>query len=202
MGVITVSKQFASGGVELAEQLAKELGYQLVGRRVLTELAKTLDMSEAQVELLKRGPEARWISLVDNYLIHTVRRIAQQPEAALNDKQYFAAVQELVKRLASEGNVVILGWGAQLILGQGPEIRHFRVVCPLEQRGERYAQRARIPLDQAQDECRRQDELSAGYVSHYLKRDWAEAELYHLTLNLGLLNFDFARAIRAIQATL
>lgn len=200
MGVITISKQFASGGVELAEQLAKTLGYQLVGRRVLTELAKTLDMSEAQVELLKRGHEARWISLVDNYLIHTVRRIAQQPEAALNDKQYFAAVQQLVRRLASEGNVVILGWGAQLILADQPDILHLRVVCPLEQRGARYSLRARIPQDQAMDECKRQDELSAGYVRHYLKRDWAEAELYHLTLNLGLMDFD--RAIKAIQATI
>jgi len=169
---------------------------------VLTELAKTLDMSEAQVELLKRGHEARWISLVDNYLIHTVRRIAQQPEAALNDKRYFAAVQELVKRLATEGNVVILGWGAQLILGDQPGTRHFRVVCPLDQRGNRYAQRARIPVDQAMAECQRQDELSAGYVRHYLKRDWAEAELYHLTLNLGLMNFDHGQAIKAIQAVL
>lgn len=202
MAIITISKQFAAGGVELAERLGAKLGYKVVGKKVLTELAQALDLSEAEAELMKRGQEVGLISLVDNYLIHTVRRIAQKPEAALNDQRYFQTVEKLVKDLAAQDNVIIMGWGAQIILAEAANARHFRVVCPLELRGRRLADKNRLPLSQAMGECERQDGFSANYVQHYLKQDWAAPELYHLSINLGHLLFDFDRAIKAIESVL
>jgi cytidylate kinase len=202
MAVITISKQFAAGGVELAERLAAKLGYKLAGKKVLTELAQALDLSEAEAELMKRGEEVGLISKVDNYLIHTVRRIAQKPEAALDDQRYFQTVEKLVRELAAQDNVILLGWGAQVILAQAANARHFRVVCPLELRGRRLAERNRLPLAQAMGECQRQDGFSQHYVQHYLKQDWAAPELYHLTINLGHLTFDFDRAIKAVESVI
>ena len=160
MAVITISKEFASGGVTLAHDLAKELNYKLVGRSVLAELARRLGMSEAEVELLKRGKDTRWIRLVDNYLLHTVRRMSQQPDAALDDKQYFQAVQKLIRDVASEGDVVTIGWGPSLSLMGMPDVVNIRVVAPLEDRGLRLHKDRGIPVEQAVQECERQDGYS------------------------------------------
>lgn len=140
MAVITISKQYASGGVDLAQQLGRELGCPVVGKAILAQLAQRLDMSPGEVELLHRGQEARWFRLVDEVFLHTVRRIAQRPEAALDDQRYFAMVRQLVGDLADQGEVIILGWGGQYLLADRPEVHHFRVVAPLAERGRRLAQ--------------------------------------------------------------
>lgn len=202
MAVITVSKEFASGGITLAQQLAKDLGYRLVGKSVLAELSRRLGMSEAEVQLLKRGKDTRWIRLVDNYLLHTVRRMSQQPDAALDDRQYFQAVQKLIQDVASEGDVITVGWGAQFILMGMPDVLNIRVVAPLDDRGLRLHKDRGIPVEQAVQECERQDGYSQAYIKTYLDGDWADPRNYHLVINMGALGFDIAKAMSAVKSVL
>lgn len=202
MSVITISKQYAAGAPALGEALAKELGYRLVGKSVLVELSKELDISEAEAELMKRGQDTGWITWADKYLLHTVRRIAQKPEAALNDQEYFAAVKGLIHKLAEDGDVIILGWGGQFILGKQPGVVNLRVVAPLEERGRKLAEMRNFSLDQAMGECQRQDEYSSAYIEHYLKADWNDPANYHMCLNMGALDFDLERALKIVKAVL
>lgn len=202
MPVITFSKEFASGGVELAQKLADQLGCQLAGKVVLAQLAERLDISEAEVELLHRGREVPWFKLVDEFFLHTVRRISQKPEAALDDKRYFEAVRHLVLDLAKQGDVVILGWGAQYILAGHPEAQHFRVVAPLKVRGERLAAKTGISVEQAVAECKRQDTHSQGFVEHYFGKHWGNPHSYKLVLNTGAMAFDLDKALEVIKVAL
>lgn len=202
MAIITISKEFASGGRELARRLAKELGWRLVGREVLAELAKKLDMSEGEVELLHRGQESSLFKLVDEVFLHTVRRIAQKPEAALDDQNYSKAVVDFVKGIAAQGKAVILGWGGQYILADDPRAHHFRVVAPLDMRAERCGRRANLPKEQAEAECNRQDGISAGYVRHFFKKSWDDATSYKLVINNGALAFDMDKALGIIKAAI
>jgi cytidylate kinase len=202
MPVITISKEFAAGGRELAHRLAQELGLRLVGREVLAELAQKLDMSEGEVELLHRGQENSLFKLVDEIFLHTVRRIAQRPEAALDDARYAAAVSEFVKGAAAQGDALIVGWGGQYILAGQPGVHHFRIVAPLAARAERCARRDRLPREQAEAECHRQDGISGSYVKHFFKRPWDEATAYKVVLNNGALGFDMGQAVQIIKAAL
>jgi cytidylate kinase len=202
MAVITISKEFAAGGRELARRLAEQLGLRLVGREVLAELAKKLDMSEGEVELMHRGQENSLFKLVDEVFLHTVRRIAQKPEAALDDERYYAAVNEFVKGVAAQGDAIIVGWGGQYILADDPGAHHFRVVAPPAARAARLAKRENLSPGQAEAECRRQDGISASYVKHFFKRAWDDATAYKLVINNGALDYDLDRAIKIIQAAL
>ena len=202
MPVITFSKEFASGGVELAQELAKQLGYQVAGKAIVAKLAEHLEMSEAEVELLHRAREIPWFKLVDEVFLHTVRKISQKPEAALDDKRYFEAVRHLVFDLAKQGDVVILGWGAQYLLAGHPEAQHFRVVAPLKARGERLAAKCGISAEQAMAECKRQDDNSQGFVEHYFGKHWGNPHAYKLVLNTGAMGFDLAKALEIVKAAL
>lgn len=202
MATITISKEFASGGRELAAHLAKELGLRLVGREVLAELAKKLDLSEGEVELLHRGQENSLFKLVDDVFLHTVRRIAQKPEAALDDHSYSTAVVDFVKGIAAQGDAVIMGWGGQYILADEPGVHHFRVVAPLAMRAERCGRRANLPREQAEAECLRQDRISSGYVKHFFKKSWDDATAYKLVVNNGALGFKVDKALSIIKAAL
>lgn len=202
MPVITISKEFAAGGRLLAARLAKEMGLRLVGREILADLAKELDLSEGEAELLYRGQENSLFKLVDDIFLHTVRRIAQKPEAALDDEPYFAAVSKFVKGVAAQGDAVIMGWGGQYILADEPGAHHFRVVAPLAARAARCGRRANLPREQAEAECRRQDGISSSYVKHFFKKSWDQATAYKLVLNNGALGFDLDLAVRIIQVAI
>ena len=79
MAIITFSKEYSSGGQELARRMAEDLGYRLVGRQVLSQLAERLDLSEGEAELMRRGEDNSLFKLLDEVFLHTVRRIS--PEA-------------------------------------------------------------------------------------------------------------------------
>jgi len=202
MAVITISKEYSSGGQALAGRLAKELGWRLVGRQALAEVAKKLNLSEGEAELLHRGEDSRLFKLVDEMFLHTVRRIAQKPEAALDDSGYFAAVRDFVKDVAAQGDAVIVGWGGQFILADQPDTHHFRVVAPLEQRGMRCSALDRCDPREGMAECERQDRISSGYVKHYFKRSWDDATAYKLVINSGALDFDLGKAVEIIKAAM
>ena len=202
MPVITFSKEFASGGVELAQKLAGQLGCQLAGKAVLAQLAERLEMSEAEVELLHRGRELPWFKLVDEVFLHTVRKISQKPDAALDDKRYLEAIVHLIFDLAKQDDLVILGWGAQYILAGHPQAQHFRVVAPLEARGQRLAAKSGVSVEQAVAECKRQDAHSQGFVEHYFDKHWGDPHAYKLVLNTGAMAFDLDQALGIIKAAL
>ncbi|MCB2228847.1 MAG: cytidylate kinase-like family protein [Desulfarculaceae bacterium] len=202
MAVITISKEYASGGQALAQRLADELGYSLVGRGVLAELAKRLDMSEGEAELMRRGEDNHLFKWVDDVFLHTVRRIAQKPEAALDDTSYQKAVKELILGVAQEGDAIIVGWGSQYILADAPEVRHFRTVAPLEARARRCAGLDRCDSRDAQSECERQDRISSGFVKHFFKRSWDDATAYSLVINMATLDFQFDKAVSIVKAAL
>ncbi|MBU1273741.1 MAG: cytidylate kinase-like family protein [Proteobacteria bacterium] len=202
MAVVTISKECGAGAQELARRLAHDLGWRLVGRGVLADLAQKLDMSEAEAELLRRGQDNFLFKLLDDVFLHTVRRIAQKPEAALDDDRYFVAVCDLVKGVAAQGDAVIVGWGGQYILADDPNAHHFRVVAPLAQRAERCAVRNRCDQGQGEDECLRQDVISSGYVKHFFKKAWDDATAYKLVINNGALGFDMDKAMAIIKAAL
>lgn len=202
MPVITISKEFASGGQALAQRLAEELGYRLVGRKVLAELAQRLDMSEGEAELMRRGEDNHLFKWVDEMFLHTVRRIAQKPEAALDDNSYQAAVKDLIQGVAKDGDAVVVGWGGQYILADEPEVHHFRVVAPAEMRARRCAGLDRCDSRDAMAECERQDRISSGFVKHFFKRSWDDATAYKLVLNMGPLDFQFDKALAIVQAAL
>ena len=79
MAIITISKEFSSGGQALAYKLAASWAIAWLGRGVLAELAARLDMSEAEAELIRRGEDNYLFKLVDEVFLHTVRRIARGP---------------------------------------------------------------------------------------------------------------------------
>jgi len=202
MAVITISKEFSAGGVALAHKLADDLGWRLVGRQALAELAKSLNLSEGEAALLHRGEDSSLFKLVDEVFLHTVRRIAQKPEAALDDSGYFKAVQSFVRAVAAKGDAVIVGWGGQFILADQSDAHHLRVVAPLEQRARRCAALDRCGEVEGKALCQQQDRISSGYIKHYFQRSWDEATAYKLVINTGALDFDLDHAVRIVKAAM
>lgn len=179
MAVITISRQVGSLGDEVAQTLAGELGYQLVGANELKEVACGLDprfAAEAKDLQMERG-----LSVLE-------RLFFAQPV-------YTSLYAAVILEVASRGGVVIIGRGAQVVLHAVPQVLRVRVVAPTSLRIERLARSLGLDPDEARARVERHDQERRALVRQIFDHDLRDWGLYHLVLNTESLDAPGAVAI-------
>jgi cytidylate kinase len=174
MGAITISRQMYSGGDELALQVAQHLGWRQVCRDLINQAA--LAAGVPQVALAE----------IDELGFLRLRPSTREWQA------YQSQVERIIRKLADEGNVVIVGRGGQVVLHGRPDVLHVRVVAPLEVRIASLQQEKNISLEAARTCLEASDKSRARYLrrSHGARLD--DPALYHFIINMGLLGLSHA----------
>jgi len=166
VAIVTIAGHLgAVGGIPA--RVAEELGYLLADRRLLTQAAGTLGWSEPQAEAYdertdaQRGRMSQFLSEfvhlapftpIDDIDAYTLESLAlgaygdwvASAEMRPADRRFLGVLTALVKGLAEAGDVVIVGRGSQAILGDRNDAVHVQVVCDLEERVRRIAERDSI----------------------------------------------------------
>jgi cytidylate kinase len=193
MAVITVSRTPGSLGDLVAEGVAQQLGYRLVGRQELIQLAQDISGPDVGWE---RSPELRERSPSFWERLNEERR------------RYASVLRRVTTYLAEQDDVVIVGLGAgQLLKGLGNVLR-VQVVAPQDVRLERIMERGyddrRGPLtrDQARDVMRQRERESAGYMRYLFNMDWMDPQQWDLVVNTGSLSVPQAVASMAERGDL
>jgi cytidylate kinase len=183
MTVITISRQLGSLGRNLGSQLASRLGYRLVYRELINQAA------------LNAGVPDMALATIDEFGL-----LGIEPDEK-NQRSYLQAVQDIIGKLAEEGNVIIVGRAGQVILRSHPSAFHLRVIAPLETRIQRIVAAQGV----SQQAARAQIEDSDRYRTQYLRRfyhiEWDQPTHYHLVINTGKLSLETADEVvcRALQ---
>jgi len=114
--------------------------------------------------------------------LSTHDRLAQNPHLA----------RELVRALAGMGGVVLVGRGAQVILGAHSGACHVRVHAPASLRADRLVQRMGIDPAAAHRQVRDSDRARAQHLMTAYGRNWTDVDLYHLVVNTGRVSVEMA----------
>ena len=124
MRAVTISREYGSGGGEIAAWLARQLGWRLVDHQVVAETARELGTNEVVVGAHDEAREG----LLD--------RLMQwpYPTSRAQREEIFDTFCRDVRSAADSGHAVIVGRGGQMLLADWPDVLHVRVVAPLEQR--------------------------------------------------------------------
>jgi cytidylate kinase len=99
---------------------------------------------------------------------------------------------ETIRRLAAQGNVILVGRGASAITAELPHVLHVRLVAPLPDRVRNFADYHQIPQDKAERLVRETDERRRAYVRTYFKTDTEDPTNYDLTINTARCGFGHA----------
>jgi CMP/dCMP kinase len=215
MAVITISRQYASGGDEIADRVCQVLGYRHFDRRQIARAALNAGFSNQDMGLYSNYSEEnyQYKKFVDFLIQHagphgktgkTNPFQATQLEATLPEEQHFneasalTLVQTAIKTACQTGNFVIVGRGGQAILKGAPGVLHLRIEAPLERRIHRVQdllkeeQQAYYPGKEirrsAKDLVAERDKSSADYIRHFYGVDWSDPYLYHAVFNMGKFN--------------
>jgi hypothetical protein len=99
---------------------------------------------------------------------------------------------ETIRRLALQGNVILVGRGSSAITAQLPHVVHVRLVAPLPDRVRNFAEYHQIPQDKAARLVRETDERRRRYVRTYFDTDTEDPTNFELTINTGRTGFEQA----------
>lgn len=198
MGAITMSREYGSGGGEIATRLARRLGWQLVDHEVVVRVAQQLGVRQADVAAYDEqveGLAARFLSNLSSLTSQWVEvgeRGAVPPTGAAEAQQYHAALRQVVEAAVGTRQVVIVGRGAQVLLAARRDVLHVRVVAPLEQRIAYVASREGLDPAAARTRIRRKEQARARYLQTYYRQQPDDAHLYDLVINTGVLSLEDA----------
>lgn len=167
MQVITVSRQIGSLGDVIAAIVAKEKGFRLVGPEQIHERAQTCDVEfkeVCEVYETEKGP-GFWERLFFDTPVYT------------------ALFKSLTYEFASEGKVVLVGRGSQLILHDVPGVFSVRTAAPLRVRVPRVAERFGVNESQAEEIVRKHDRQRRALMQSIFEHDVQDWALYDMILN-------------------
>jgi cytidylate kinase len=182
MQIITISRQTASGGEEIAQELSNRLGLQLIDRKYVLEnwLSKVAD--EHQLHMLEQS--SKFYTKILN------------PDAEKNDQISFGSyIAQKLKEKSETTDLVIVGLGAQIIFKNNPYALHFKIVASEEYRCQQLKKNYGLHRDEAARELELADRKHRRYVWRIHNQDWKKTTLYHLTINRDGLDLEESLSI-------
>lgn len=203
MTVITISRELGSRGTRIAESVAAALGTTCIDKEVLAEMAR---QSGVSVEVIVEAEE-RLLSQPRVISREMQRFFSADPRnraGAIDQATYVTQMTEAIRFLASQGDVIFVGRGAQVILAEHPGALHVHLYADPAVRAARIQRRRALPqietarhiIDQA-DRSRRE-----WFRRFFTGVDWKNPNHYHLLIDTGRIAEDTAVAliVQAAQA--
>jgi len=209
MSTITISRQYASGGEEIAARAAQLLGYTIFDKTRMAEVATELGLTEHEIVDFKETDQ-RSLGFVDRLLgrkltvaqVRTwqedLRGVRTPTVIKISDDQAIALVRGVIDAACKRDKVVIVGRGGQAILRGQPNVLHVRIEAPLEHRVQRLMERGDYTPTQAELEIEDHDRAARDYVKRYHDLDPTNPMHYHLLINTGLLDLETAAEVVAL----
>ena len=178
--IITIGREYCTGGNYIAEDVANALGIKLYDKELITMAAKHSGLSE---EAVAASEKRRTHSLL--YSLYTMGN-----ELPLGD-QVFILQSRIIKQLAEEGPCVILGRCGDYVLRERPNVLRTFVYAPLETRMARVASYSLAwSTHEVARYIRREDKRRAAYYHYYTGEEWRDAAGYDLSLDSQQLGED------------
>lgn len=195
--VITISRQYAAGGADVARRVAEALGWDLVDRALIDQVAARAGVSPDEVASLEERPPGFLERLIHftaaefpDVFVPTTAPLEEFEEAKL-----VRVTRRLVIELASQGRVVIVGRAASAILSDRPDVLHVRLVAASDFRIDLAQERLGIDRDLAAKRLDQTDAERERYHREFYDVDWEDPNHYDLVLNTGRLGFEAAAAL-------
>lgn len=188
--VITIGRQFGSGGRELGKMIAKRFGIGYYDKELLANAARKAGMS---AELFERNDE-RVPNLMGSSIGFSMG-YGQMPwynGTALMTDSIYNALSEVMHNLADTESCVIVGRSADYVLREhtAPRVSLF-VHAPIEERVKRIIRRAdKVQEKAARTLAEKTDKLRAAYYNFYTDKRWGDAATYDLTFDSSVMSME------------
>ena len=196
--IVTIGRKYGSVGRMTGEKLAKLLNYRFYDRELLKIAARDIGMHEDVVQNFDEKPAG---SLLYSTYLHAT--LATTDALPLNQKLAFAQF-DVIRRVAQDGDCVIIGRCADYVLQGRQDCFNVFVTASDEVRSQRLVQYYGVPEDLVEKVIKKQDKQRAEYYNFFTHRKWGSGSTYDLCLDAGRFTLDgaaelLANAVRQLE---
>jgi len=184
--IVTVEREFGCGAPAIAADLARSLGWKLWDQELTQEIAKVANVDCSEVERHEEKVDSRLYRIARVFWRGSYERATPLSEAQAFDADcMLRMMQEIMERIAQEGNAVIVGRGAPYLLRERSDSFHVFMYAPRPEKirrvmaGGKSAKEAEELVDSI-------DRERMAYVKHYFDAEWPNRTLYHLMINTAI----------------
>jgi cytidylate kinase len=181
--IVTIAREYGSGGGQIAQRLADRLGWKLLDRCLIEKISKVAQVDPAIV--------VEYDEHLDPWLTRLIRVFTQisgylpgAPPEILDAHAMASLTRRVIEEAAEIGNCVIVGRGSQCIFQRRSGVFHVFIYAPRDDRLHRIRQRQPrlVGVGEALDA---RDRERSEYVRHFYGQDWTNRHLYNLMLTSG-----------------
>jgi len=188
--IITISREYGSGGRHIGELLAKSLGIPFYDKEIIHMAAEKSGMS---VGFIEKSDES-----ISNPFLHNLNYSSFDSvsfyDAPVTDK-VFLAESAVVKELALQGSCVIVGRCASYLLRGMPELVSVFIRGAAEDRVRHAIEHYDLPAQNAFEKLKKIDKARKNYYKYYTSRQWGNVEDYDLVINTSFTGVEGAVAV-------
>ena len=201
--IITVEREYGSGGGEIACELAKQLGWKVWDHALTEEIAKVANVESSTVERCAERADGTFQRLVKVFLRGSHERSIPLPGSDTFDTDRFVAVgQQVMEKVAQAGNCVIVGRGAPYFLRLRADAFHVFLYAPHAEKLNRLLKVGKSARE-AEDLLETIDRDRITFVKRYFNADWPTRCLYHMMINTAVGNenviFTILNTMRSLE---
>jgi len=186
VNIITIEREYGCGGGDIAQRVAKRLGWKLWDQLLTEEIARLAHCPKAVVEEREERNDPLYYRLFKSFMRGSYEGSINAPKLNLVDSETVLKItKRVVEQAAQQGNCVIVGRGSQQFLKNRPDTLRIFLYAPREDKVRRLLARGKS-AQEAEELVDSVDRERADYIQKYFNVDWPDRPLYHALLNTAI----------------
>jgi len=188
--IITIGREFGSGGKYIGERLAQELNMKFYDSELIERVSKE---KEIDINLLNENDEKHkksfWytLAMASMSVSDSLNSLTELP----TDDKYFIEQAKIIEEIADEGNAVIIGRCSNVILQDRKDVFNIFIYSSNEKfKIDRKVEFAGLDEKKALKLMRKKDKERATYYNYYTNKTWGQRESYDLLIDSSKLGIE------------
>ena len=180
--IITISRQYGSGGKIIGEKLAEELGIVCYDKLFLENITKKLGVSSAFFQDDNRGENGV-------YEVGSHGPLSKVASLSVNNK-VFESAAKLIREIAAKESAVIVGRCGDYVLKDEENVLSLFIYADKKERLQRGIELYHLDPKDAEETIRRFDRKRANFYEFYTDRKWGALSNYSMTVNTSRMGIE------------
>ncbi len=193
--VITIARQYGSGGREVGELVAKNLNMEYHDKSLINLAAEKSGMNP---EILKNADEKATPSFLYSIAVGSIGMVpfsyGMPYDTPINDK-LFVLQSQIIEEEAEKSDSVFVGRCADFVLKDFPKVVRVFIYADIDKRAERIAKRKDVSVGEARNMATKIDKKRANYYNYYTTLKWGKSENYDIMIDTSRIGVEGAAKI-------
>ena len=193
MAVLTISRQFGTGGLTLGKMVSEKLSFHFYDEEIIQLVAEKAKVSKHWVESMEKEAGGKFQRLISGLVSKSlVDRILDDQRGYIDEDIYVDLLHTVIRKIADEGEAVIIGRGSQYILRDHKDVSHVLLVADKEHRIKFIEERYNLSTDKATRVVSTEEKKRTVLYRKFGKEDYDQPVHYHMVLNMNMTDLHTA----------